>query len=207
MREIQNLNTFNEKLISIIEEDNLLHFLRRHVTHGIPYIFNNREEEFYDFRKRISDKWKVNFYDIYITGSANLGFSYFKETKFSYESDIDVAIVSSELYENILKYIENFQWNIRERNILLSENDIKEYHSFLEYLAIGWIRPDKLPLQIKSNSVKLKNDWFKFFKSISYGKSEVGNYKVTAGIYKSYYHFENYVLNGIKNHQDKLLNN
>jgi hypothetical protein len=44
----------------------------------------------------------------------------------------------------------------------------------------------------------IKDDWFEFFKSISYGRSEVGNYKVSAGIFKSYQHLEDYTFEGIK---------
>ncbi|MEG9481377.1 hypothetical protein V6W59_03655 [Mannheimia sp. HC-2023] len=205
MREIENLEAFNKRLKSITEES-IVHFVRRHIIHGTPYIFNDREEAFYDFRKRIAEKWNVNFYDIYITGSANLGFSYWNETIFSYESDIDISIISSNLYEDILNHIDSFQWNIRDKNILLDKRDSKQYHKFLEYMAIGWIRPDKIPLQIQRDNMKLKNDWFDFFNSISYGKSEVGNYKVTAGIFKSYSHFERYILNGIKKCQLKLKN-
>jgi hypothetical protein len=44
-----------------------------------------------------------------------------------------------------------------------------------------------------------KDDWFEFFRSISYGKSEVGNYKVNAGVFKSYQHLEDYTFEGIIN--------
>lgn len=42
-----------------------------------------------------------------------------------------------------------------------------------------------------------KKDWFQFFNSISYGKSEVGNYKVNAGVFKSYEHLEDYIVSGL----------
>ena len=69
------------------------------------------------------------------------------------------------------------------------------YHRFLEYSAIGWIRPDKLPLSFSLSN--LKEDWFNFFGSISNGKSEVGNYKVSAGIFRTYAHLETYLLEGL----------
>ncbi|WP_308255042.1 hypothetical protein [Geminocystis sp. GBBB08] len=62
--------------------------------------------------------------------------------------------------------------------------------------AIGWIRPDKLPLSFGVDI--LKQEWFDFFKSISYGKSEIGNYKVSAGVFKSYSHFEKYTISSLK---------
>ena len=70
------------------------------------------------------------------------------------------------------------------------------YHEFLEYVALGWIRPDKLPVSFQMRV--FKDDWFNFFRSISGGKSEVGNYQVNAGVFKSYRHLESYTLSGIK---------
>ena len=70
------------------------------------------------------------------------------------------------------------------------------YHVFLEYVALGWIRPDKLPISFQMKT--MKNDWFSFFDSISYGKSQVGNYKVHAGVFKSYEHLENYIVSGLQ---------
>ena len=60
---------------------------------------------------------------------------------------------------------------------------------------MGWIRPDKLPISFALST--LKNDWFDFFRSISNGKSEVGNYKVAAGVFRSYDHLESYLLDGL----------
>lgn len=70
------------------------------------------------------------------------------------------------------------------------------YHTFLEYTALGWMRPDQLPLSFQVN--ELKDDWFDFFASLSYGRSKVGNYKVSAGVFRSYRHLELYILGGLE---------
>lgn len=203
---MERLENFNHELlnVSIDENDELLNFIRKRVIHGTPYVFKDNEDGFYEFRKRISEKWDVLFYDIYITGSAKLGFSYYKEKPFDEESDVDVAIISIKLYEKILTHIEDFQWKLRNKQIQLSEEEMKKYHKFLKYLVIGWIRPDMLPIQISDNNLGFKKDWFSFFDSISNGKSEVGNYKVAAGVYKSYSHLERYILNGVKSHYQRI---
>ncbi len=67
---------------------------------------------------------------------------------------------------------------------------------------MGWIRPDKLPISFQIKIIK--DDWFKFFESISYDKSEVGNYKVAGGVFKSYEHFEAYTINGFDNLAKKI---
>ena len=72
-----------------------------------------------------------------------------------------------------------------------------------QYTALGWIRPDKLPLSFQIEN--LKNDWFQFFEALSNGKSEVGNYKVNAGVFKDYKHLELYTISGIKQVKNSLL--
>ncbi|MET0076395.1 MAG: hypothetical protein ABW130_19275 [Candidatus Thiodiazotropha lotti] len=74
------------------------------------------------------------------------------------------------------------QMSLRESRLAVSEKEINKYHMFLEYSAIDWMRPDLLPISFAVND--LKDDWFDFFSSLSFGKSEVGNYKVNAGVFR-----------------------
>lgn len=180
-----------------ITENNeeLIDFCRKKILHGIPYIFKDNEDSYYEFRKRVAEKFNIDFHEVYISGSAKLGFSPHKLKLFDLESDIDVAIVSISLYEKIMHYIQEYQMNLRSFRRSVSEREINMYHNFLEYVAIGWIRPDKLPYSFQVN--ELKSDWFDFFDSLSYGKSEVGNHKVSAGVFKSYAHFEYYTSNSL----------
>ncbi|HLO88547.1 MAG TPA: hypothetical protein VK203_26555 [Nostocaceae cyanobacterium] len=197
-----NLNEFLSSLLEVKDDSELTDLCRKRVLHGTPYIFIGQEDKYYEFRKRISEKFEISFYEVYVTGSAKLGFSPHKKKYFDYESDIDVAIVSQKLYEKIINIIAIYQMELRRARRKVSLDELEMYHSFLEYTAIGWIRPDKLPVSFKIK--EMKDEWFEFFKSISYGKSEVGNYKVSAGIFKSYEHFENYTLSGLKDLKQSL---
>jgi hypothetical protein len=91
---------------------------------------------------------------------------------------------------------------LRENRKAVSYGEIEKYHKFLEYGAIGWMRPDLLPTSFRIKDIK--SDWFDFFDSISNGKSEVGNYKVTAGAFKSYAHLESYTLSGLRSVRSKI---
>lgn len=185
-------------------DEALVDLCRRTVLHGTPAVFAGREDDFYKFRKTIAEKFDVNFHEVYIVGSAKLGFSPFKKYKtFDFDSDIDVSIVSRDLFERMLDAIRNFQMEYRSARRSVSQPEIKLYHKFLEYTAIGWIRPDKLPVSFKVGD--LKQEWFDFFDSLSYGKSEVGNYKVSAGVFKDYRHLELYTTSGIKSAKSSLL--
>lgn len=196
---------FFEKFYSL-EVSELLDFTRQYLLQGIPYVFNGDKESYYKFRKRIAEHWNIHFQDIHITGSAALGFSIFKKTPFTLDSDIDVAIVSQNLFEKIMQHIHQYQLQLRQFRGQLNVKQIKDYHKFLEYIAMGWIRPDLLPTNLIEEIKFLKDDWFDFFKSISNNKSEVGNYEVTAGVFKSHFHLEEYILQGLNNiHAQKLL--
>ena len=59
-------------------------------------------------------------------------------------------------------------------------------------------------LEKKSDNVKItgelsKDEWFSYFKSISYDNNLAGNYKVSAGLFKSFDYMEYYYTNSIKN--------
>lgn len=192
-----NVDQFKGMLNSCSTDKSLVDLCRRTVLHGTPSVFSGREDDFYSFRKNIAEKFDVSFHEVYIVGSAKLGFSPFKNYKpFDLDSDIDVSIVSRSLFDRFLDEIFRFQMEYRASRKSVTTAEVKLYHQFLEYIALGWMRPDKLPLSFQIND--LKTDWFKFFNSMSYGKSEVGNYKVNAGVFKDYRHLEAYTVSGIK---------
>lgn len=198
-----DLSGFLKSLCSLESDDELIDYGRKYVLHGTPYIFLNREDEYYEFRKRIANKFNVAFNEVFITGSAKLGFSPFKEKEFDYDSDIDVAIVSNRLYEEILESNRCYQMKLRQSRISVTIQELKMYHSFLEYVAIGWIRPDKLPISLQVKD--FKDDWFEFFQSISYAQSEVGDYKVSAGVFKGYFYLEEYTISGLRDLRNSLI--
>ncbi len=191
-----NLEQFKAELNSQNTDEELLDFCRKYVLHGTPFVFNGRDDAFYDFRKKIANNFGVPFHEVYITGSAKLGFSLFKNKNFDYDSDIDVALISPRLFENVMKDISRYQMRFRKARAVVRESELLMYHEFLEYVALGWIRPDKLPISFQMHT--FKNNWFDFFRGISNGKSGVGNYKVNAGVFQSYEHLEEYIVSGLK---------
>lgn len=196
------MEEFLKSLAAITDEGTLIDFCRRKTLHGTPAVFQGDEDSYYSFRKRIADKFEISFHEVFITGSAKLGFSPHKRKFFDLESDIDVALISSGLYDRIMGSIHDYQMELRENRKAVTLYEVKSYHKFLEYGAIGWMRPDLLPTSFQVD--ELKEDWFDFFNSISHGKSEVGNYKVTAGAFKSYNHLEKYVLSGLRTLKNKI---
>ncbi|MEW6378242.1 MAG: hypothetical protein AB1611_01410 [bacterium] len=107
------IENFLTSLRAIQNEDELVDFCRKKVLHGTPFIFASKEDDYYEFRKRIANNFNIDFHEIFITGSAKLGFSPYKSKDFDYDSDIDVAIVSERLFSRIMEAVHNYQMNLR----------------------------------------------------------------------------------------------
>ena len=134
----------------------------------------------------------IDYNNVIIVGSGKLGFS-IKPNKryveFGEDSDIDIAIISPKLFEEI--------W---DEVTLYIENNISypKYPKFCEKLSQnGWIRPDYLP------QIKIKNDWFDYFRLLTNSK-KFSDYNLTAGLYYNYKFLENYQLKCIKQCKENL---
>jgi len=196
------LAQFN-KLLKECPEAELNTFAQKYIFHGTPYVFTGREEEYFEFRNRIARQFGLGFHEVFIVGSAKQGFSYVKNRDvFDFNSDIDVAIVSAALFEQFAIIIREYQYALSSGQVTHTQNESKKYTRFLKYYAKGWIRPDMAKDII--NQHESIDDWDAFFKSISFGKSEVGDYKVAAGIFKSYDYLQRYHYQGLLSRQNSL---
>ncbi len=96
-------------------------------------------------------------------------------------SDIDMVIISSDIFDRFWKELYDF-------NIKLTARTMKEeeqYYSFLDYFFKGWLRPDLFPFSYAG-----RKEWFDFFKSISY--AEFGIQKVSGAIFRNHGFYERY---------------
>lgn len=185
-----NIEELTDCVTKAANDNEITELTRKYLLHGTPYVFDGRENDYYDFRNAIAKHFNIGFHEVFIVGSAKLGYSYYKKTIFSKDSDVDVVIVNNQLFEYYYANICDFQYNKDQGNCTLTEYENKQYMRFLQYLVKGWLRPDLLPFKLHIG--KLKTDWFDFFKSISYGHSCVGDYKVSAGLFKNYNFLEKY---------------
>lgn len=138
-------------------------------------------------RRAVSSGLGVAMRDVLITGSAKLGFTTVpKPTKnrpifspFGETSDVDVAIISRELF---LKF-----WR-RTLEFSADDPDWREIGEFRKYLSRGWIRPDKLPT---SPEFPEKGEWFDFFRDLT-SSGEYGPYSINGGVYYDERFWEQY---------------
>lgn len=197
------LEEFKMQLLSVNVGRDFQAFCRQHLMHGTPHVFAGREDDYFEFKRLICDQFDIAHPDVFIVGSGKLGFSPHKETEFSLDSDIDVAIVSNSLSEELEFLGAEFEYARRNAEFSLRADQAKNYNRYLRYRAIGWTRPDLIP-QLSRQMVEFKAGWFDFFGSISNGRSTVGDYKVSAGLFKSLGHLEKYTEDSIMKIQQNL---
>lgn len=196
------IENFNDELKNCSTVEQRSRFIEKNLVHGIPFVFDGDEGKYYTFRERIAKKYSVNINDIFIVGSSKLGFSYEKNTIFSLESDIDVVIVNESLYEVYQQSICDYQYQIDRLKKNITVGELEQYNKFLSYFIKGWMRPDLIPSSFDIEI--LREDWFQYFKTLSNGKSEVGNYKVSAGLFKNLEYFKKYHLQSITRLYQKI---
>lgn len=197
------IEDYKAEILEIQSEVEQTAFIQKYFFNGTPYVFKDRDGEYYEFLKRIADKFGIQYSDVNIVGSSRFGFSPYKFTDFSYESDIDVTICNEVLFEHFFEIISNYTYKLRYREIFLRKEQYLRYVKFIKYFSTGWMRPDLLPAN-SPEFEELRKSWDEFFKEISYGKSEVGNYKVKAGLFKNQAFAEKYYKSSIGQIQNTI---
>lgn len=176
--------------LALLDEKNFTidEIINRYLVFGTPYIFSQNEDGYYELKKQISNYFGVNQRSIFMCGSAKLGFSISPGKLWRHidgdddkDSDVDMVIVSDEVFDKYWKSILEY----KETQISFNFKD-KNNEEFLEYFFRGWLRPDKFPYKYKG-----ADEWFEFFRNISY-KKEFGSRKVTVAIYREEYFFMKY---------------
>lgn len=178
--------------------------VQQFIIDGSYYFFDTiKKGEEFNFKKAIANSLDVHIRDIVIVGSGKLGFSIkpdesslsfypFKDFDYNFnvnaeneKSDLDVAIVSSKLFDEQLISLYS-----HTNGYLKSEySKSGQLSGFAKYILKGWLRPDKVPNDyvITSDIRKVQEEY----------KTKFGR-EVNIGIYKSWYFFENYHQNNIR---------
>lgn len=155
------------------ENNSLEKIIDKYLLFGTPYIFKDDENKFYELKNEIAGFLKVSQTNIFVVGSAKLGFSIAPKKRYKHfneESDIDIAIIDGATFLRYWKIL--YEYNTIGR--AWSSDEEKTYRKFLEYFFKGWLRPDKFP-----STMNEKREWFDFFKSLQ----KKYKFKISAGIY------------------------
>ncbi|KAF1084967.1 hypothetical protein SPSYN_01103 [Sporotomaculum syntrophicum] len=155
--------------------------IEKYYQHNAPACLSH--DTYFELRKLIQNHFGIaQFTDIFMVGSGQLGFTIKPQEryrKFGDQSDIDLAIISDELFENFWRAVYIYK---NEGSYWPKENDFKDY------LFKGWIRPDYLP---RSEAFRETEDWWEFFRQLT-SSDRFGPYKIAGGLYFSRFFFESY---------------
>lgn len=194
----ERLSKFKEDL-TILDASKIF---RKHIAFGECYWLDH--ELYYELKQDIATKFSIHPSDVVMVGSGKLGFSISEkvikdketnkiiETKPKYrafgdQSDLDIAILSSNLFDEIwyrlYEYKKTKSYWPREKK-------------FIQYLFEGWIRPDKLPPS--TTGLEIQQDWFEFFSGLT-NSGKYGDLSITAGLYKNWGFLEGYQIESIIN--------
>lgn len=136
-------------------------------------------------RRAVADEFHVAMRDVIVTGSAKLGFTVVAKERrpifspFGNASDIDVAIISGELFTSLWR--SSFTY-------MAEHGDWPDANSFRKFLMRGWLRPDRLP---KDAQFPRSHTWFDFFRRLT-ASGRFGPYKISGGVYYDEWFWENY---------------
>lgn len=182
------VDEFKDKLKNMTISD--LEIVQGCITHGQAFVFQDDEEKYFKLKQTIAQKFGLNPQNVIMIGSAKLGFSISPLKRwqpFHAESDIDMVILSSEIFDRFWKELYDFNIKLTAR----TDEEEKRYNNFLDYFFKGWLRPDVFPFAYGG-----RDEWLSFFKSISYG--EFGSHKITGAVFRDVGFYEAYHTNNIR---------
>ncbi|SKA46716.1 hypothetical protein SAMN04488128_10810 [Chitinophaga eiseniae] len=210
------MNVVNDKITGF-KKDVLNQYLspeelfQRYVVDGNTYFFEhvlNDVQKEYKIKSLIASYLGVHIHEVIFVGSGKLGFSlnpqhpwtrfdskYERTRVFRDKSDLDIAVVSRSLFENIGRGIHEFTngFKIKWENNVYNKNpsQIPLHYKYCEYFSKGWFRPDMKPdgfeFCIKDSFTQLKGELFTEF-----------NRRTGLGIYQDWYYFKHYHIENIK---------
>lgn len=163
-----------------------------------PYCFAPDPSLYLVFRKEICDNFNIHPQNFAIIGSAKVGFSLRPDKfgkPFTESSDIDVVLVSEELFQTLWVRLIEFRQTVLFR---LDPRIRKNFEDLQKILFFGTIRLDKL-----SNDFPFAKEWWEFFNKMS-TDNRFGPRRIRAAIFKTWQHVSFYYENTIQKIKENL---
>lgn len=163
------------------------------ILHGGCYALS--EDQHFSLKEAIANHFSISPHqEVFIVGSAKLGFSVAPHKRyrlFGDASDIDVAIVSHNLYEKV--------WH-EAHAYADSGAGWPRQGKFEQYISWGWIRPDMLP---RSPSFQFSEEWRQFFRELQRGR-QFGPYKIAGALYHDMHFLTQYQRRAVRSCREAM---
>lgn len=188
-----------EEFIEALKSEPPDRFLERNLLRAIPIIFDGDQTAYFDWRKKLSELIDVDPSCILFVGSSATGFSlnpYKNFKEFNKESDIDIAVISSQYFSISWRYL-------RMNKARLKDLDYKTREAWKEhssnYVYWGTIAADKL-----LGVLPFGKEWLKATTDLA-GIEPTSNREIKLRIYYDHDALRSYQLKGIVDLRDNLL--
>jgi hypothetical protein len=176
-----------EEIKAKLDQHGISRFINEYLLSNFyeKYSFTNDRELLWHLKSLLSKSFNIQIRNLEIVGSAKLGVGYNEgmyNKKFSEESDIDIVIVSNDLFEKAwfeLLQIEDNYYDLGESGRGFLEEAYKTIHA-------GFISPDRIP-----KSMEFHKKWWAVFEGLS-NKSEYDNRKIRGRLFKNWWFVEKY---------------
>ena len=166
--------------------------VERHVIFGDAFALE--KDRYFALKEEIAKHFSVNLPEVVMVGSGKLGFSIVPKKRyqpFSINSDIDIAIVSANLFDLLWERVFDY-W--------VQTPYWPDMQDFNNYLARGWIRPDKLPTGFSPGQ-----DWWDFFRELT-ASGKFGDRRLRAGVYRTWHFMRTYHTSAVEKCAGELEN-
>lgn len=172
-------------------------FITKWFFEHIPYIFDGEEDEYIHWREKIAKNLRVDPTDIFVTGSAALGFSLNPNKNFKHfdeKSDVDVSIVSQHYFDVAWHDLIFTSRTIIQPKMKASLDDHRNRLIYWGTIATDKILP-LLSFGAEWDSIIKSSQLFPVFE----------NREINFRIYKDKLSIRNYLQVSINNRKDVLL--
>lgn len=185
--------------------------VKEYIFLGEPYVFHDHKAALNLLSQHLSDELEITELNMTVVGSAKLGFSLNPENfprQFSDASDIDVLIVSEELFDTI--WMTLLRWYYPRRLMSLGKFEGEWQQFRRKEIFSGWFVPNEIHYDgisfpevlkpLRDLSVK----WFNAFQSLSLYQ-EFASRTVSGRLYRTWEHALLYHMEGLRQIRDRLL--
>jgi len=187
----------------------LAEVVREHVLSGVPYVFRRNTTDFDLLRDHLRAQLRVPTSNIQVVGSAHTGFSLAPNgfpRRFRADSDVDVAVVSREMFDHI--WVTLLGWNYPRRYRLV-QPDRRWSRERQDDLYWGWFTLERLHDEDLSFRGALRpirdlsTLWFNAFRSLSTYPS-LAPLSISGRLYRTWEHVVLYHVNGLSRIRARL---
>lgn len=176
------LSIYKRAIFDGIANQESRHLISRKIYLSYPTaVFKDKHDIEFEILNEIAIYFEIPFTAVQVVGSAKTGYSYVNRTDFKErESDLDIAIISSELFTYFLNYTCERTKGYTDFTVFRNYND---YNFLKKNFTQGYINPTLLPRG------ELKDNWLSFFRKLS--KGYIDYFKsINGGVYATQYLFE-----------------